>query len=205
MIEGMPTSRTPRAPQDAQRLSGKSGFDQLVQKETQAVTDPAGKPVDWAAQREEWLKYLDQLYSFSEEALKEYVQAHQVSIDYENVVLVEEYIGRYTARQMIVRIGRKQVRFEPIGTLLVGTKGRVDAIGPFGKVPILLLDSEARSLQDMIKVSVNIGGAAPVPPIPRARREIKWAWRIVSRAPDRKITELNKDNFLSLLTEVANG
>jgi len=41
------------------------------------------------------------------------------------VELDEEQIGSYQAPQMIVTIGRKAVRLEPVGTFIIGAKGRV--------------------------------------------------------------------------------
>jgi hypothetical protein len=200
----MAITRTSRLSSRTPNVS-KSNFEEFVQRENQAVTDTKGEPVDWTAQRDEWLKHLNELYALIEGFLSEYVHAKQVLIEYKNVTLVEEYIGQYSARQMTIRIGRKEIRLQPLGTLLIGTKGRVDAIGPLGQVPILLLNSEARSLRDMIKVSVSIAGGPPSRPISPPKTSINWAWRIVSKPPERKIIELNKDTFLNLLTELANG
>lgn len=180
-------------------------FDEFVKREHQAFTDASDKPIDWAAERDEWLKYLNALYAQVEEFLKEYVQADQVSIRYDNVQLNEDYIGRYTARQMTLTIGRKTIWLEPVGTLLIGTKGRVDLVGPFGRVPLMLLSKQLKNLGEMFKVSVSVGSKQLSPPIAQLQEKITWIWRIVSKVPQGEIIELNRDSFLNLLTEIANG
>ncbi len=74
--------------------------------------------------------------------LHKYVSTGQIKLGYKPIELNEENIGQYSARQMVLKIGSKSVILEPIGTLLIGSKGRVDLVGPTGKAQILLVDSK---------------------------------------------------------------
>jgi hypothetical protein len=181
----------------------KLSFDDFVRREQQAVRDQ--NATDWAAEKEAWIESLDSLFIQVSGYLREYVEAGQVSINYTEIELNEENIGSYAARKMFVTIGTKTVVLEPIGTLLVGSKGRVDVVGPLSKAQLLLLDSEARSVQELFRVSVSVGRATPPPRPPGPSKPIRWIWRIVTKPPRMEIIEITKDSFLSLLTELANG
>lgn len=160
--------------------------------------------IDWEKERDEWLDHLNLFYKRVEAFLSKYMSSGQILLEYRNIKLNEENIGSYTARKMVLRIGRQEVALEPVGTLLVGCKGRVDVIGPAGKARVLLVDSEASSLASLVHVSVGASGKMPVFP-EQAARKIKWAWRIVTRPPERRFVEITQQRLFDLIMEVANG
>ncbi|MGD1102434.1 MAG: hypothetical protein ABSA59_10240 [Terriglobia bacterium] len=180
-------------------------FDNFVRREQQAVKVSDQNPVDWQAEKTAWLRHLEELFTQVEGYLKPYVDAGQVVIRYRSINLNEEYIGLYSTKEMIITIGSKTIKLEPIGTLIVGSKGRVEVAGPRARAQLLLLDSKVRSTSQLIHVSVSINGGLPSPPPRKPPSNIKWVWRIVTRPPQREIIEINKDNFLNLLVEISNG
>ena len=177
-------------------------FDEFVSEQEKDAKAYAS--VDWGKQRDEWLANLDRLYSQIESFLSKYTAAGQISPEYRPINLNEEYIGSYAARQMVLRIGRKEVDLVPIGTLIIGSKGRVDVIGPGGTALLLLVDSQASSVRSMIKITVGVVGKPPVAQ-PEPTRTVRWEWRIVTRPPERKFVDLNQEAFFDLIMEVANG
>ena len=188
--------------------SGKAGFEALLKsKNVAATTGEPEFPENWGEiQRDEWLRNLTALYKQIEAALEKYVIEKQVSINYRPFTLVEESIGEYSANKMIVKFVQREIVFEPVGTMLIGAKGRVDVIGPFGKTPIMLLNSKARRLSDMIKITVSIGGMPPPALTPQTKPDaVTWEWRIVSTSPSRELIPLNDEVILGLLLEMANG
>lgn len=180
-------------------------FDDFVRTEQQAVEVSDKKPVDWQAEKTTWLRHLEELFTQVNGYLKPYVDASQVAIDYHTIDLNEEYIGLYSAREMIITIGSKTIKLEPIGALILGSKGRVDVVGPLARAQLLLLDSKVRSTSELIHVPVSIKGGRPSPPPRKPPSAIKWVWRIVTRPPRREIIEINRDSFLNLLVEISNG
>lgn len=177
-------------------------FDEFVSRQQERGTKTA--PINWEAQRDEWLANLDRLYSKIESLLAKYVSSGQIQFRYQSVELSEEYIGSYSAKRMTLRIGRQEVGFVPIGTLLIGSKGRVDVIGPAGRAEMLLVDSTAFGPRSLIHVTVGIGGKLPVSPS-EADRDIEWEWRIVTRPPERRFIEITQESLFQLIMEVANG
>ncbi|HEX3893836.1 MAG TPA: hypothetical protein VHW46_14765 [Terracidiphilus sp.] len=178
-----------------------AAFDEFV-KSQQVPADPE---IDWNKERDEWLGRLNELYERIEEFLKEYIASGQIQVTSDVIGLNEENIGAYSAPQVTLKIGRKQVKLQPVGTLLIGSKGRVDVVGPTGTVSsLMLIDSKATRLSDMFKVYVGVGGKPPV--IPKAAtREIKWEWKMVTRPPERRFIELTQDTFFQMILEVSNG
>jgi hypothetical protein len=159
--------------------------------------------VDWAGVRDEWLKDLDTLHKQIQGFLKEYVP-HSISYTFTKIELTEPDIGRYLAKRMDIKIGRQQVSLVPVGTLLVGAKGRVDVVGITGRAQILLVDKRAKSPADLIRVTVNFKGSVaasrPAPPQP-----MSWAWKILTNTAERRFKDLDKKNFFDLLMEIANA
>ncbi|HLW84319.1 MAG TPA: hypothetical protein VKR60_03835 [Candidatus Sulfotelmatobacter sp.] len=178
-------------------------FDEFVKRQ-QGGASVAAVEINWEKERDEWLAHLDRLYSKIESFLKKYVSSGQIKYEYRPIDLNEENIGSYSAKQMVLRIGRQEVDLVPIGTLLIGSKGRVDVRGPGGRAQILLVDGKVSDPRSLIHVTVGVGGKLPLPPGKRTR-EIDWEWKILTRPPERRFIEITQQTFFDLIMEVANG
>jgi hypothetical protein len=177
-------------------------FDEFVSRQLETETETAS--INWGKERDEWLAQLDRLYSKVEVFLSKYVRSKQIRYEYRPVELNEENIGSYSAKQMVLRIGRQEVDLVPIGTLLIGSKGRVDVRGPAGRAQLLLVNSKVSDPRSLIHVTVGVGGK--LPSVPRKpTREIEWEWKIVTRPPERRFIEITRQTFFDLIMEVANG
>ncbi len=183
------------------RMDNKT-FDDFVSRQQEADSETAS--IDWEKERDEWLAHLDRLYSTVESFLAKYVRSGQIRYEYRPVELNEENIGSYSAKQMVLRIGRQEVDLVPVGTLLIGSKGRVDVSGPAGRAQMVLVDRKVSDLRSLVHVTVSVGGKLPVPPS-KPRRKIEWEWKIVTRPPERRFVEITQQTFFDLIMEVANG
>ena len=178
-----------------------AAFDEFV-KSQQA---DAHSDVNWNALRDEWLRRLDELYSQIRKFLKEYTDAGEIQLKTSPISLIEENIGPYTAKQLTLKIGRKQVRFQPIGTLLIGSRGRVDVIGAgITEARLVLINKKFTRASDMIRVSINFAGKLPTPP-KKDPTNIDQVWKIVTRPPERRLIELTQETLFDMIMEVANG
>lgn len=159
--------------------------------------------VDWASMRDEWLSRLEFLYSQVGEFLKDFIAAGSIQCSFTDVELNEENIGTYSARRMNIRIGRQYIYLEPVGTLLIASAGRVDAVGPGGRrAQLVLVDKRASSAAGLIKVTVDVTPDTRAPSSPIAEPP-HWVWKIVSRDARRTFVELNRDSLYELLMELA--
>jgi len=179
--------------------NGNTDFKAFVKREQTAVAD--AERVDWAKERDDWLGHLKRLYDQTESFLAEYIKSGEIKVHYRDIELNEENIGAYRAPEMILRIGRQEITMTPVGTLLIGAKGRVDVVGPAGRTRLILADSEANG--PVRKVPVSIGTPGPAPKA--APKEIKWKWKIATSPPTIQYIELTQESLFQALMEVANG
>jgi hypothetical protein len=95
---------------------------------------------------------------------------------------------------MVIHIGLEEIKLVPIGTMLVGSRGRVDVVGRAGTSRLLLVNKKVTSPSQLI--SVTIVNPKNPPPAKRADLPpIEWAWKIASRPPTMTFIELNKSLF----------
>jgi len=175
--------------------------DFLSQKEKEAKATPQ---INWETEKREWLEYLDNLYKIFQEALKEYVSKGIVEISSDEIEITEEYIGTYKAPRMLICLAGEIIRLKPIGTNLIGAKGRVDISGPIGSATVVLVDSRMKGMRDHIKVKVYASGETPNEE-QRDTTPIKWEWRFVTAPPTRKYQAVNQDTIYSVIMELTNG
>lgn len=179
-------------------------FDEFVSRQLERA--PEKPSINWEEERDQWLAHLARLYSRIEFLLSKYISSRRIRLEYQPVELNEEYIGSYAAKRMILRIGRQEVVLVPVGTLLVGSKGRVDVIGPAGRAEMLLVDSKAPGAASVFfRVKVGPAGRLLAPSESPQAPEIEWEWRILSRPPERRFVEITQESLFQLIMDVANG
>jgi len=182
-------------------------FDNFVKRQHRLATEAGVKnqtPFDPKKEIEVWLSRLNTLFSQINEFLRDYISAESISTKLEDIELNEEFSGPYIAPKMIVRIGLEEVKLIPIGTMLIGSKGRVDVVGRAGTSRLILVNKHVTSATQLVSVTVidprkSTPAKRPVP------QHIEWAWKIVSRPPTLSFIELNKESFLELMLEVSNA
>ncbi|RUP15553.1 MAG: hypothetical protein EKK43_06335 [Methylobacterium sp.] len=178
-------------------------FDRFVKRKNEEQAELA---MDTGKQLEEWHEYLDQLYVMAKEFLALYIDAGSVKIDYKPVSINEEFSGPYDALSMLVYIGTSVVEFKPIGTMLIGSKGRVDVVGPSGTARLSLVKKNVEHAGDLIKVSIILANRDQPPPETKPKNDpaqIEWAWKIMTPPPEMKFIPLTEDTFLDMLLGVA--
>jgi hypothetical protein len=183
----------------------KTDFDNFVERQQQlSAAAEQEAPFDPKKELEDWLHYLNVLYSDIQAYLKDYISGGSISSKIESKELNEDFSGPYIAPKMIIRIGLQEITLDPIGTMLIGMKGRVDVIGRAGTARLALMNKKITSASQLVSVTV-VDPKNPQPPKKPVRQEIEWVWKIMSRPPALSFIELNKESFLEMLLEVSNG
>ncbi|MGA3025364.1 MAG: hypothetical protein ABSF98_11375 [Bryobacteraceae bacterium] len=178
-------------------------FAKFVESQQAADVDT---DINWSDTRDEWLKDLDDLYQKIVEFLQEYIANHSITYSFTAIDLTEENIGTYSAKRMDIKIGRQIVSLVPVGTVLIGCRGRVDVEGAAGTGHMLLVNKKARNAADLVRVAATVITKGAVPALPSAAQEpIMWVWRIVTNAVQKVFEDLNKESFLRLVLEIANA
>lgn len=177
----------------------KKDFENLVNNYQQQPE----KKVDWEAEKNQWLDYIKQFYSSIESWLKPYADQNKLSFSYTTSHFIEDNIGPYDANVMNINFAGRQVAVKPIGTLLIGTKGRIDMEGPRGRVQFILADKDSKGPKITVR-TVMIDDKPLAPQI--QERAPNWTWKLVRRDSARiTYDDFNENNFFSALMEIANG
>ncbi len=180
----------------------RADFDEFVKR--QRTEETKATAFDPKRQLAEWLEYLDHLYKTIEGFLASYIADGTARIEFESFLLNEEFSGPYEARRMNLHIANSVVVFEPIGTMLIGAKGRVDVIGPRGRARLSLVNWKVTNARQLIQVRVSINGKPPTPLEPKSET-IGWVWKIITPAPDMNFLDLTEDNFFNMILGVADA
>lgn len=181
----------------------KSEFDAFVQQQQTDSEKFSG--FDPKQQLQEWYYYLDLLYKKVAACMKRYVSSNTASIEYDNITLTEDFSGSYSIRRMLLKIGRSTITFTPVGTMLIGSKGRVDVQGPHGGARLILINKKVNHARQLISVRVSRPGDPP-PPLPTVEdvRKIEWDWKIITPPPEMGFIELTDEAFFNMILTVAN-
>jgi hypothetical protein len=154
-------------------------FDNFVKREVAATQKEL--VIDWDKEREEWLQRLRDLHNQIESYINDYITSGAISVSKTNVELNEEGVGTYLAPKLTIKIGRQEISFTPAGTMLIGSKGRVDVYGTGAKGRIVLVRGKDS----------------------KTSKAPEWVWKIGGAPPYNTLIPLDRESFLKLLIEVS--
>ncbi len=176
----------------------RQAFDEFIKK---ANVRTRNSTVDWNEQRDEWCTYLKKFYDMVDAFVADYVANQQMSIKRSKKKLNEENIGEYDVDVLSINIDSTTLTLTPIGTLLIGGKGRVDMTGPWGKVKFVLVPKGSSRPRTVVRlVDPDSPSETDVPePIE------EWEWRIMTAPPQISYLPLDADAFYTAMLEVING
>ncbi|MGE8183845.1 hypothetical protein [Pseudomonas mandelii] len=155
--------------------------------------------IDLVAEKEMWFKKADEFYSLVRDSLDEYTSTGMASLDFVNISLSEELLGTYSMKEARISLGRQIVKLTPVGTFLVGARGRIDMKGPKGLARFVVVPPGTR--EPRIRVSF---GEKPTPSEPVAPPET-WIWKIATPPPRITYIDVTKESFREALMGVVNG
>ena len=113
-------------------------FEEFLLKKKQEEEE---NKINWDERKSIWLKSIDELYANIKEWLESFEDQGFIQIkDDKEITLNEEYIGQYQARRLDIYLGNDIISLTPKGTLIIGSKGRMDMRGPKGEVLIIQPD-----------------------------------------------------------------
>lgn len=174
------------------KMSGK--FDQFVKQQLEASAS-VGVPLDLAKEKAHWLKKLSQLYALVEDSLSEHIESGAIALRFVETKLTEDWLGTYIAPGLHVAIGMQLVKLKPVGTVMLGSRGRVDMMGPRGVCRLILVPADA--------ITPRVRAMTPLDE--DFSRSDDWVWKIATPPPHITYIELTAENFRETLMGVVNG
>ena len=182
----------------------RSDFERFVQRKKDEESVSAA--FDPKQQLEEWRQHLNALYADVAKFLKPYIDGGTARIEFRPIDLNEEFSGPYSVQELLIHFGNSTITFRPIGTMLIGSKGRVDVHGPRGIVRLTLINKRITHASQLIQVRAMIQGQPDPDPKPQpAPAKIEWVWKISSPPPQMTFTDLTEDAFFDLILSVADA
>jgi hypothetical protein len=181
----------------------KLSFQDFVTAKASEVEEAARaeKAIDWNKEKQDWITHLQRLKTDVTKWLDPYSETIQVST--KTIPLSEELLGTYSAPMTVITIGKDAVNLEPIGTLLIGSRGRVDIKGPKGTARLVLVPMSSTGIR--VHVEVLVKGQKPNSATADRPPFSEWVWKLVIPPPANKFVELTEDSFQEVLMRVVNG
>lgn len=177
-------------------------FSEFVKRKAAQDQAESKKAVDWEKRKLDWLKELNWLFDGMEEHLKPYSDAGEIQVERTPMQLTEDYLGTYDVYRITFKIGRDKVIASPIGTLLIGARGRVDLSGPRKTLKIVLLAEP----EVVIKTTITDSARGEEPRPLRTRGEVDEAgWYIETPPPESVVVAFSEDSFREAIMEVTGG
>ena len=178
-------------------------FDDFVRR--QQAKKRENNELDVGRQLEEWREYLAILYRMIEDYLAAYINNGAAAIEYRAIEINEEFSGPYKVDQMNLAIGPSTIQFKPIGTMLIGSKGRVDVQGPHGTARFVLMNRMISEPRQLIRISVSVNVPPAPPPVSESDTPIDWAWKLATSPPDMRFIDLDEATFFNTILLVADA
>ena len=177
-------------------------FDDFVKKST-ARAKQSTETFNRQERLGTWRRELDALYRSMEGYLKRYMDSGQIALERRPIQLTEELLGTYDAEELAVSIGNDEVIARPVGTVLIGSRGRVDLSGPRKTLRIVLLEKGGPA----VKITVS-GARGPSEASTQSllRGEVDHrGWYVVTQPPAAIATALDEDSFRDAIMDVSSA
>ena len=174
----------------------KQDFDSFVEEKSKELE--AEQAVDWSKRKDDWLSSLKNLFDRVEQFLQPYVESGKIRVEPGKTQLNEEYLGSYDAENRTIFLGKDRILFKPIGTLMIGCRGRVDLEGPKGSVKIVLTNTGI----DRLEISEGSAGEHVEEGDLPSNESV---WKLASAPPRVRLIELTEESLFDALMEVANA
>lgn len=173
-------------------------FDQFL-REQNAEKAERGNLVDRKAQ---WLEKIQILYATVQEILFPYIERGAMGVRVSSMELREELLGSYEVPSLNIDLGNSSVRFVPVGTILLGSPGRVDLVGPHGNVRFVLTLPDAD--RPILVGSTASEGARPDKQ-PKPMDLAAYVWKVSTSPPLIRYSALDPEALQSAIMDVARG
>lgn len=163
-------------------------FEKLVQQFAERHReDDAAHPVDWEEMKRWWVTKVHELFDQIDGWLRPLTESGAVQSSRGRTLLTEEDLGHYEIESLQLQVASRSLRFEPVGTMLIGAFGRIEVQGPNGSAVLLLLSTVTDGSPGQRRSNVHWFISHPADPRPRTRANLR---------------PLTQDSFQQLFTDL---
>lgn len=117
-------------------------FSEFLADRKKNEPEKTEKKVDWEARKAQWLKSIDNLYNTVDSIIVNNFRTanFQITTKKEKVRIFEEYIGAYEVENYFITADNIEIKFFPVGTIIIRAFGRVNMVLPNETVKLVLQD-----------------------------------------------------------------
>ncbi|PLR90900.1 hypothetical protein [Bacillus sp. T33-2] len=161
---------------------------------------------DWDKEKKRWLEAVDRLFTDVTSWLEPLSANPNFNIRFEKITLQEEQIGEYETKRMIIELKGQKAALEPIGTMIIGSRGRIDLKGSNGTVKFVLVDKRLNKPKVTVNIftekeySQHLANAQGKPS--ESTEPVEYVWKIVTPPPNVQFFPLNEETFSDALLQV---
>lgn len=175
-------------------------FDTFVKKQAEKA-EKARKKADFNPQQEieTFNNRVEAFYnSVCNEWLKDYVVNNRIQIKRKPIEIHEELLGTYQIDAMDIIIGTYTIQLRPVGTILIGTSGRID-ISYLSKRGMFVLVGKSVTGPRAIVIAKEDGEK-----MPKRKSMDQAVWKFVDRSGNMKYINVNADTFQQIILDLIN-
>lgn len=110
--------------------------------------------------------------------------------------ITEEQLGTYSVDSLTLTVGPNRLQFAPVGTILIGTRGRIDLQSGQNTAMFILTGQQARSARNHIVSSID--GQSP-----REDKMDKEVWKLVDTEKRMKFVDITPKVMQNLIMKIA--
>lgn len=112
--------------------------------------------------------------------------------------ITEQSLGTYQVNALVISFGNEEVILRPVGTVLIGAKGRIDMICKNYSVMCVYVGENIRSASQLIRIRIN-------GEVERAAKPGDPVWKFASREGKYSYETITKETFQRKLMELVNA
>lgn len=94
--------------------------------------------VDWDERRTWWQNKVIDLFHQFQTWLQPLIDSGTLQLDISSMKLTEEMLGTYDVQIASIVLGAENLKFTPVGSIIIGGFGRIDVEGPNGLAMLIL-------------------------------------------------------------------
>lgn len=149
-----------------------------------------------------FVEKVNELYSLIDnDWLRVYLENNEIKTSYRDIQIREELLGLYTIREKIIEIGKHIFILRPIGTILIGTPGRVDLLYQSKQIMFILVGKNTKNVRTQIKVRIG----DEVEKNEKVKEHDCLVWKYTQRGGMMTYHDLSAESFQKILMILING
>lgn len=172
----------------------------VEQANNKAMEKDKATQFDPAALIAKFQKRIKEFYSaIDNEWLQTYIADGSIKTEMQEINISEERLGTYPVLMKKLFIGNITLKFVPVGTILIGTPGRIDLEYKGRTIMFVLVDEAATSASDFIYTEVKINGKVVKRSGPRKKFTGNLIWKFTERGVRVRYHDIDANSFQNLI------